>query len=520
MTEGNNSAPSLVRTVERDLTRAVIDRFINLRQATPRQYLISNFHDSDAIDRSFRLGLFTDIGTQTYAPTVLGFEFCADPDALARARKETEIVLRALQKLAANGNLQTNFTAGELAAEAQIISEGPSTSDFKTGIFLASEFPSTFRSYSRKLDECALTGFLIDDRVFKLKDLNHAWDRQVSNRRYFLDQTHSPERRLRFLSNLYRFAGKKQSPAHSNLWYRAATDAGFQHDEIDLLIDDCVAEGVIHRDVKTDNITFSDTGFAQEQQRERASDQVDSKEDGLKTGGTKKRKEIIADLIEETRNFRFCGPSDDPDEQTAVTSGFRYLVIQFKRLVAPILLSQSAQRLEAIDVEIDNLYSAYDAKAELDALLPEIGASLERLDDDGFSQINRSTLIAESRLAELRSLPKTNFDFCKLVRLCEEINSACGSQCYYATAMLIRGLLDHVPPIFGFKTFVEVSNNYAGGGRSFRDTVQHLDQASRKVADAHLHMPIRSSETLPTQQQVNCSQQLDVLLSEIIRVSR
>jgi hypothetical protein len=86
--------------------------------------------------------------------------------------------------------------------------------------------------------------------------------------------------------------------------------------------------------------------------------------------------------------------------------------------------------------------------------------------------------------------------------------------------MLIRGLLDHVPPVLGCKTFVEVSNNYAGGGKSFKDTMQHLELTSRKVADAHLHMPIRKSETLPTPQQVNCGQQLDVLLSEIVRVSR
>jgi hypothetical protein len=36
----------------------------------------------------------------------------------------------------------------------------------------------------------------------------------------------------------------------------------------------------------------------------------------------------------------------------------------------------------------------------------------------------------------------------------------------------------------------------------------HLENAARKVADAHLHMPIRGSETLPTAQQVNCGQQL------------
>jgi len=235
----------------------------------------------------------------------------------------------------------------------------------------------------------------------------------------------------------------------------------------------------------------------------------------------KKRKEIVAELIEDARRFRFCGPSDDPDEQTAVTSGYRYLVTQFKRLAAPVLSSPSASRLNAIEVEIDNLYSAYDAKAELDALLPEIEAAMERLDDDGNLQIaDGSVIVAESRLIELRSLASPDFDFRKLVRLCEEINAAYGLQCYYATAMLIRGLLDHVPPLFGCKTFSEVANNYPGGGRSFKETMLHLENASRKVGDAHLHMPIRKSETLPTAQQVSCGQQLDVLLSEIVRITQ
>jgi hypothetical protein len=130
------------------------------------------------------------------------------------------------------------------------------------------------------------------------------------------------------------------------------------------------------------------------------------------------------------------------------------------------------------------------------------------------------TLISESRVDELRALKSDDFDFRKLIRLCEELNTAFQEECYFATAMLTRGLLDHVPPVFGFKTFSEVANNYAGGGKSFKETMQHLENAARKVADAHLHMPIRKSETLPTAQQVNCGQQLDVLLSEIVRIMK
>jgi hypothetical protein len=130
------------------------------------------------------------------------------------------------------------------------------------------------------------------------------------------------------------------------------------------------------------------------------------------------------------------------------------------------------------------------------------------------------TFIAENRLEELRSLSSSEFDFKKLIRLCEELNVVYRERCYFATAMLTRGVLDHVPPLLGKTTFIELANNYAGGGKSFKEAMHHLDSAARKVADATLHIPIRKSEMLPVAQQVNCAQQLDLLLSEIVRVAK
>jgi hypothetical protein len=129
-------------------------------------------------------------------------------------------------------------------------------------------------------------------------------------------------------------------------------------------------------------------------------------------------------------------------------------------------------------------------------------------------------LIAESRLDELRALTSPQFDLRKLIRLCEELNIASREECHLATAMLTRGLLDHIPPLFGYPTFKEVANNYTGGGKSFKDSMQHLEGGARKIADAHLHVPIRKSETLPAAQQVNFAPYLDVLLAEIVRITR
>ena len=125
--------------------------------------------------------------------------------------------------------------------------------------------------------------------------------------------------------------------------------------------------------------------------------------------------------------------------------------------------------------------------------------------------------VAESRIEELRKLSSANYDFRKLIRLCEELNTCYQNSCFLAIAMLTRSLLDHVPPVFGKPSFGEVANNY--GTRSFKEAMQHLEDGARKVADGHLHGPIRQRETLPTLQQVHFGPMLDMLLAEIVRIT-
>jgi hypothetical protein len=128
-------------------------------------------------------------------------------------------------------------------------------------------------------------------------------------------------------------------------------------------------------------------------------------------------------------------------------------------------------------------------------------------------------VVAESRLNELRSLKSAQFDFSKLIRLCEELNKVFPLGCYYSTAMLVRSILDHVPPIFGKTTFSELGTSYGGGGRSFREAMHGLDILARKIADGHLHAHARKKESLPTAQQVQFGPPLDLLLGEIVRTT-
>lgn len=87
--------------------------------------------------------------------------------------------------------------------------------------------------------------------------------------------------------------------------------------------------------------------------------------------------DMVKDLLEQEQAFRFCGPSDDPDEITGVTVSYRYLMAQIKTQIRPYLPESTALQLDKIEVEVNDIYSVYEAQAQLHALLPDIETALE-----------------------------------------------------------------------------------------------------------------------------------------------
>lgn len=137
----------------------------------------------------------------------------------------------------------------------------------------------------------------------------------------------------------------------------------------------------------------------------------------------------------------------------------------------------------------------------------------------GLNSIKKSRVsnyIDNNRIVELKKIQNNDFDLSRLIKMCEEINNAFPDNCI-TTIALVRAIIDHVPPIFQCKKFSEVANNYKGA-KSFKDLMKQLEESSRNIADAYLHIQIRKKESLPNKTQVNFSQNLDTLLSEIIRI--
>lgn len=123
--------------------------------------------------------------------------------------------------------------------------------------------------------------------------------------------------------------------------------------------------------------------------------------------------------------------------------------------------------------------------------------------------------VDKSRIARLRQVRSPNFNLQRLIRLCEELNKCSAAGAFCASAALVRAVIDHIPPIFGARTFAEVANNV--GGKSNMASLLRLETSSRNIADSVLHQQIRKREVVPNRTQVNFSNDLDVLLAEIIR---
>ncbi|MBP9759915.1 MAG: hypothetical protein KBD24_00940 [Candidatus Pacebacteria bacterium] len=132
------------------------------------------------------------------------------------------------------------------------------------------------------------------------------------------------------------------------------------------------------------------------------------------------------------------------------------------------------------------------------------------------SQTKSNYYVENITILRLSEINSPDFDLSKLIKLCQELNDNYSLENYLACGMIIRSILDHVPPIFGKKNFEEVCSNY--GTKSFKDIVKPLQDSSKKIADSYLHTQIRGKETLPTKTQISYQPNLDYLLNEIVTV--
>lgn len=201
---------------------------------------------------------------------------------------------------------------------------------------------------------------------------------------------------------------------------------------------------------------------------------------------------------------------------------FTGLVLEARELLKQELGAANAfgHQLEMTRLEGTRNYlgsQSYHSVEQAEGILRSAAKTMERRTDAASSLLPTAALYVDGqRLAELRSISSAAWDLRRLIRMCEELNASFAGANFHATAMLVRAITDHVPPVFGASSFPAYASSIAS--RSTKGTMERLAKSLRDIADGALHIQMRAQETLPTSTQVDFRQELDVLLGEVVRL--
>jgi len=210
-----------------------------------------------------------------------------------------------------------------------------------------------------------------------------------------------------------------------------------------------------------------------------------------------------------------CSPSDDPEKQWAFASSFRDISVRFISLLKRISDQQIEEMLNGIDGNIDTS-TISEAHILHSKLVPIIDYLNEIKDDENYSERMRTnnSFVDEKVLKKLKNIKNPNFDLSKLIRFIEELNEAYKYGNYLSSILLLRAIMNHIPPIFGLSTFSQI---VAQSHRSIKSILGRLEEDARPIADLHTHIMIHKLEHLPTKNQIEpYKSSLEILLNEII----
>ncbi|MCR4284408.1 MAG: hypothetical protein NUV64_03820 [Parcubacteria group bacterium] len=130
--------------------------------------------------------------------------------------------------------------------------------------------------------------------------------------------------------------------------------------------------------------------------------------------------------------------------------------------------------------------------------------------------VGRIAYVDKSTFLRLNKIESDNFDLSRLIALCNELDDNYSLENYHSCAMLLRAIFDHIPPIFGKKSFEDVCAQH--GGRSFKDIMRPLNETAKKIGDDYLHTQISKKVLAVTKTQVSFQANLDTLLNEVAAI--
>lgn len=153
------------------------------------------------------------------------------------------------------------------------------------------------------------------------------------------------------------------------------------------------------------------------------------------------------------------------------------------------------------------------AAEQIDGFIRQKVAEYKRYN---FEAQEESTVYVNQEIIEGFIKKQNGFNYKKLIRLLGELNSNFAAGYPYSSSMLIRAILDHIPPLLGRGSFEEVVDSYPWS-RTDKEYMKRLLDFKNDADDA-LHRQISKDQDLLEMDNLPNSNRVNRLLQECLKV--
>lgn len=179
--------------VERQITNAVIRRFLVDKEPTQRSSVAREFRNVDALPHLARMGVLKNNNGNDFFPTALAFHYCGDSKYQQLAKDSVRVVASVLQSLFLTEPNKTEFTVGDIQTHATKLYGKSELETIQLGLYLSSEF-GWLAGWGGNIEKYQITNLRINEGVVTLKDFDKLWDEEIQLRMPNLEGPRGPQR--------------------------------------------------------------------------------------------------------------------------------------------------------------------------------------------------------------------------------------------------------------------------------------------------------------------------------------
>jgi hypothetical protein len=170
-----------LKTAEQGMINRVVSHFLAERKPTPRKKLIVEFREIEMLESLIQRSLLRDINREKYAPSLMSFYFCDDPEMPLWAKECLETVLVTLRELFLTSDDQTQFSTHDLETKARELGGTVDENTIWLGLYVAQEI-GALGSYQWNADQTEITSVRVSEHIMRFNDIANIWDTTVEHR--------------------------------------------------------------------------------------------------------------------------------------------------------------------------------------------------------------------------------------------------------------------------------------------------------------------------------------------------